>query len=200
MTECECVVCLDLPVSHACVPCGHVALCATCADQLTARSAPCCPICRRLLSSAIRLYGTSSTQTLAPTTVTPLAPTPSAPAWISLVLWLLGCRQEPIVFALPCIEDRGVLEMEFDIPHRLHGELVYRDRVCGESVYRERREKLDSGVWGRRFALFVGEQVAVRVLGYGPEHLVCNFGLQGQGEKVTHYMSAGDIVVFVCGQ
>ena len=41
----ECVVCFDSAVNSVLVPCGHVALCVTCARRLTS-----CPICRANIS------------------------------------------------------------------------------------------------------------------------------------------------------
>jgi Zinc finger, C3HC4 type (RING finger) len=51
----ECHVCMDLQRTHALVPCGHLALCGTCADYLIARNRP-CPICRSPASSALRVF------------------------------------------------------------------------------------------------------------------------------------------------
>jgi len=41
--ESECVVCYDRPISTRLRPCGHVALCGTCAARLNPRK---CPLCR----------------------------------------------------------------------------------------------------------------------------------------------------------
>lgn len=51
--ERTCVVCLDAPAVEASVPCGHLALCETCAPQLAPRH---CPVCRRRSERTIRIY------------------------------------------------------------------------------------------------------------------------------------------------
>jgi len=54
-----CVVCLDKPVNHMLIPCGHPCLCAICATQqgLTALNHK-CPECRQRIREAVRFYGT----------------------------------------------------------------------------------------------------------------------------------------------
>ncbi|KAJ0406907.1 hypothetical protein P43SY_001758 [Pythium insidiosum] len=51
----ECVVCFDGPQTAVCVPCGHNALCMSCAEELldTTRE---CPVCRRSVREFIKLY------------------------------------------------------------------------------------------------------------------------------------------------
>jgi len=47
----ECVICLDAAATHATVPCGHICLCADCAENLKA-----CPLCRTPLVQTMRIY------------------------------------------------------------------------------------------------------------------------------------------------
>lgn len=43
----ECVVCMAAPKTVAVTPCGHVALCGDCADELSKKRGSECPICRK---------------------------------------------------------------------------------------------------------------------------------------------------------
>eukprot|EP00927_Polykrikos_kofoidii_P067488 TRINITY_DN62979_c0_g1_i1.p1 TRINITY_DN62979_c0_g1~~TRINITY_DN62979_c0_g1_i1.p1 ORF type:complete len:430 (+),score=33.25 TRINITY_DN62979_c0_g1_i1:175-1290(+) len=48
-----CVVCMDGEARHAAIPCGHLALCRSCAQQnLTS----CCPVCRQRVNSFVRIF------------------------------------------------------------------------------------------------------------------------------------------------
>ena len=38
-----CSICLDKPLTHAVMPCGHKCMCGDCADKLTSKV---CPICK----------------------------------------------------------------------------------------------------------------------------------------------------------
>ncbi|GLD97537.1 hypothetical protein PINS_up006227 [Pythium insidiosum] len=51
----ECIVCFDGPQAAVCVPCGHNAVCMSCAEELldTTRE---CPVCRRSVREFIKLY------------------------------------------------------------------------------------------------------------------------------------------------
>ncbi|KAF0700139.1 Aste57867_9327 [Aphanomyces stellatus] len=51
-----CVVCLDKPMEGVCVPCGHRAVCMTCAATLVAHPSNKCPICRADIRQVIRMY------------------------------------------------------------------------------------------------------------------------------------------------
>ena len=48
----ECVCCLQYAKTHACVPCGHKAVCGACAGRLHR-----CPICRADAREMVRIYG-----------------------------------------------------------------------------------------------------------------------------------------------
>ena len=50
-----CVICLDAPVEGACVPCGHMAGCMSCLNEVKAKKWG-CPVCRAKISQIIRLY------------------------------------------------------------------------------------------------------------------------------------------------
>lgn len=50
-----CVVCLDAPVEGACVPCGHMAGCMSCLNQIKLKKWG-CPVCRTKIEQVIRLY------------------------------------------------------------------------------------------------------------------------------------------------
>ena len=50
----ECVVCLDEPCDTLLVPCGHMCLCATCAETLRQRTGV-CPVCMTQTAQYIRL-------------------------------------------------------------------------------------------------------------------------------------------------
>lgn len=56
--ETTCKVCLDAPMTHAMVPCGHFCLCKTCVDVLA--SVDCymwkCPICKTRVTQYLRVF------------------------------------------------------------------------------------------------------------------------------------------------
>lgn len=50
-----CVICLDAPVEGACVPCGHMAGCMSCLNEVKTKKWG-CPVCRAKINQVIRLY------------------------------------------------------------------------------------------------------------------------------------------------
>ncbi|CAK9329195.1 unnamed protein product [Citrullus colocynthis] len=50
-----CVICLDSPVEGACVPCGHMAGCMSCLNEIKAKNWG-CPVCRTKINQVIKLY------------------------------------------------------------------------------------------------------------------------------------------------
>lgn len=50
-----CVICLDAAVEGACVPCGHMAGCMACLNDIKAKNWG-CPVCRAKIDQIIRLY------------------------------------------------------------------------------------------------------------------------------------------------
>jgi hypothetical protein len=54
--ETMCVVCFDAPKDHAIVPCGHVCVCASCAEQLTKTRTPTCPVCREPIQQTMKVF------------------------------------------------------------------------------------------------------------------------------------------------
>ncbi|GLD97538.1 hypothetical protein PINS_up006228 [Pythium insidiosum] len=51
----ECIICFDGPQAAVCVPCGHNAVCMSCAGELM-QSTRTCPVCRVQVRDIIRLY------------------------------------------------------------------------------------------------------------------------------------------------
>ncbi|KAL9271660.1 putative E3 ubiquitin-protein ligase XBAT35 [Drosera capensis] len=51
----SCVICLDALVEGACVPCGHLAGCMSCLNEVKAKEWG-CPICRAKIDQVIRVY------------------------------------------------------------------------------------------------------------------------------------------------
>ena len=51
----ECVACFDGPQEAVCVPCGHNAVCMSCAQELLDTTGL-CPVCRQQVREVIRLY------------------------------------------------------------------------------------------------------------------------------------------------
>lgn len=51
----SCVICLDAPVEGACIPCGHMAGCMSCLNEIKAKKWG-CPVCRANIDQVIRLY------------------------------------------------------------------------------------------------------------------------------------------------
>ncbi|KAJ0803125.1 putative transcription factor C2H2 family [Helianthus annuus] len=51
----SCVICLDAPVEGACIPCGHMAGCMTCLNEIKSKNWG-CPVCRTKIDQVIRLY------------------------------------------------------------------------------------------------------------------------------------------------
>jgi hypothetical protein len=54
--ETQCVVCFDAPKEYAIVPCGHMCVCASCADQLTKTRTPMCPVCRGPIRETMKVF------------------------------------------------------------------------------------------------------------------------------------------------
>ncbi|KAF8388236.1 hypothetical protein HHK36_026902 [Tetracentron sinense] len=51
----SCVICLDAPVEGACIPCGHMAGCMSCLNEIKAKKGL-CPVCRAKINQVVRLY------------------------------------------------------------------------------------------------------------------------------------------------
>ncbi|KAK4801150.1 hypothetical protein SAY86_021637 [Trapa natans] len=51
----SCVICLDAPVEGACIPCGHMAGCMSCLNEIKAKKWG-CPVCRTKIDQIIRIY------------------------------------------------------------------------------------------------------------------------------------------------
>lgn len=51
----SCVICLDSPVEGACIPCGHMAGCMICLNEIKAKNWG-CPVCRTKIDQVVRLY------------------------------------------------------------------------------------------------------------------------------------------------
>lgn len=51
----SCVVCFDAPSEAACVPCGHVAGCISCLNEIKAKNWG-CPVCRTKIEQVIKIY------------------------------------------------------------------------------------------------------------------------------------------------
>ncbi|KAG6423084.1 hypothetical protein SASPL_113468 [Salvia splendens] len=54
-TNSSCTICLDAPLEGACVPCGHMAGCMRCLNEIKAKSWG-CPVCRSRIDQIIRIY------------------------------------------------------------------------------------------------------------------------------------------------
>ncbi|XP_047950094.1 putative E3 ubiquitin-protein ligase XBAT34 [Salvia hispanica] len=54
-TTSSCTICLDAPLEGACVPCGHMAGCMRCLNEIKAKSWG-CPVCRSKIDQIIRIY------------------------------------------------------------------------------------------------------------------------------------------------
>ena len=51
-----CVVCLNQDATVACLPCGHLCLCAGCMDEVCRRGQPCCPLCKAAIADRARIF------------------------------------------------------------------------------------------------------------------------------------------------
>ncbi|KAF9605655.1 hypothetical protein IFM89_017998 [Coptis chinensis] len=51
----SCVICLDAPVEGACIPCGHMAGCMSCLNEIKGKKWG-CPVCRASIQQVVRLY------------------------------------------------------------------------------------------------------------------------------------------------
>lgn len=51
----SCVICLDAPVEGACIPCGHMAGCMMCLNEIKGKNWG-CPVCRANIEQVVRLY------------------------------------------------------------------------------------------------------------------------------------------------
>ena len=56
--ETMCVVCFDAPKDHLIVPCGHMCVCAGCAELLTKTRTPTCPVCREPIQQTVKVFCT----------------------------------------------------------------------------------------------------------------------------------------------
>ena len=52
----ECAICFDTSRTHACVPCGHRCVCASCASKHLPGSGSRCPICREEITMTIQIF------------------------------------------------------------------------------------------------------------------------------------------------
>ncbi|GLT57289.1 hypothetical protein SLA2020_302720 [Shorea laevis] len=51
----SCIICWEAPVEGACIPCGHMAGCMSCLNEIKAKKGL-CPVCRANISQVVRLY------------------------------------------------------------------------------------------------------------------------------------------------
>ncbi|KAI3469781.1 hypothetical protein Pfo_026444 [Paulownia fortunei] len=51
----SCTICLDAPLEGACIPCGHMAGCMSCLNEIKAKKWG-CPVCRTKIDQVIRIY------------------------------------------------------------------------------------------------------------------------------------------------
>lgn len=51
----SCVICLDAEVEGACIPCGHMAGCMSCLNEIKAKKWG-CPVCRAKIDQVIKLF------------------------------------------------------------------------------------------------------------------------------------------------
>lgn len=51
----SCIICYEAPIEGACVPCGHMAGCMSCLNEIKAKSWG-CPVCRTKIELVLRLY------------------------------------------------------------------------------------------------------------------------------------------------
>ena len=53
--QAECVVCMDAAPSHMLIPCGHVCVCAACAERCLETTRE-CPMCREPVREAFQAF------------------------------------------------------------------------------------------------------------------------------------------------
>ncbi|KAK4573101.1 hypothetical protein RGQ29_031181 [Quercus rubra] len=51
----SCVICFEAPIEGACIPCGHMAGCMACLNEIKAKKGV-CPVCRGKINRVVRLY------------------------------------------------------------------------------------------------------------------------------------------------
>lgn len=51
----SCVICWEAPIEGACIPCGHMAGCMTCLNEIKAKKGV-CPVCRAKIQQVLKLY------------------------------------------------------------------------------------------------------------------------------------------------
>ncbi|CAN6462154.1 unnamed protein product [Victoria cruziana] len=51
----SCVICWDAPIEGACIPCGHLAGCMSCLNEIKAKNWG-CPVCRAKIEQTIKVY------------------------------------------------------------------------------------------------------------------------------------------------
>ena len=52
VTNHECKICMDKPLSVALKSCGHIVVCTDCVDKLPRN----CPLCRKLIVGTLKIY------------------------------------------------------------------------------------------------------------------------------------------------
>lgn len=52
----DCIICYDAVRCAVCVPCGHVAMCLSCARKVKSASRRVCPVCRARVSDIIKIF------------------------------------------------------------------------------------------------------------------------------------------------
>jgi len=52
----SCVICCEAPIEGACIPCGHMAGCMCCLNEIKANKKGACPVCRVKINQVLRLY------------------------------------------------------------------------------------------------------------------------------------------------
>ena len=51
----SCAICFEAPIEGACIPCGHMAGCMACLNEIKAKKGD-CPVCRGKINQVVRLY------------------------------------------------------------------------------------------------------------------------------------------------
>ena len=54
--ENQCVLCLDAPMDHIIIPCGHQCVCGACAEALKREAHPACPLCREPIILTAKVF------------------------------------------------------------------------------------------------------------------------------------------------
>lgn len=119
-----CAICLDAPSEAVCVPCGHVAGCMSCLNEIKSKKWG-CPVCRAKIDQVIKLYRVWNRRVQTPwdclypsyfvrltfSTIETISITQpkSIPYFIMFIIW--SFKKQPLCFVYMVLDKRKNIQM-----------------------------------------------------------------------------------------